>query len=246
MSALRVQLRTLQQEQEAVLGELISTSALAAARASLDSEFETGLRLRTGYSTDRLPRGLSQNRKAWSMERERELGEATRAALGVLLGAAEVQYERVLLPAIQKDIEGQAWRTARAKLATSPIELVVAAGGSTEGIATSQLDEAFASLRSRLRVREDLLIDEWTRVEAGLHRWIERRATELENSLRARRLRSGVATRNHLMALAFGHPKGRNEEAWWYGPRVKRLLLLSATPFEADLSALYRQLDLSR
>lgn len=195
MSSLRVQLRTLQQEQETALAELISSSALARARSALDSEFETTLRRRTGYSTDRLPKGLSQSRKVWLMERERELSEATRAALGVLVGAAEVQYERVLLPAIQTDIEGQAWRTARAKLATSPIELVVAAGGSAEGIAPSQLDEAFASLRSRLRVREDLLIDEWTRVEAGLHRWIERRATELENSLRARRLRAGVASK---------------------------------------------------
>lgn len=55
---------------------------------------------------------------------------------------------------------------------------------------------------------------------------------------------SKVATRNRLMGLAFGHPEGASEEAWWYGPRVKRLLLLSATPFESDLSALYRQLDL--
>ena len=194
MSGLRVQLRTLQQEQEAALGELISNSALARARAALDSGFETTLRRRTGYSTERLPKRLGQSRRVWLMERERELGEATRVALAVLVGAAEVQYERVLLPAIQSDIEDQAWRTARAKLATSPIELVVAAGGSTEGIAPSQLDEAFASLRSRLRVREDLLIDEWTRVEAGLHRWIERRATELENGLRARRLRAGVAS----------------------------------------------------
>ncbi len=194
LSELRVELRGLQQDQEALLEELIAENRLVQARAAVDTGFEVGLKRRTGYSTTSLPHGLDRSRKSWLIERERELTQAMRVSLGVLVGLAEVQYERVLLPAIQGDIEAQAWRTARAKLGVTPLELVHASGATAEGIPPAQQAEAFAGLRSRLRVREDLLIDEWTRVEAGLHRWIERRATELESSLRSRRLRSGVAS----------------------------------------------------
>src|SRR5690606_36661428 len=38
-----------------------------------------------------------------------------------------------------------------------------------------------------------------------------------------------VSIRNRLMGLAFGHPDGRSFAGDWYGPRAKRLLLLSAT-----------------
>ncbi len=53
-----------------------------------------------------------------------------------------------------------------------------------------------------------------------------------------------AATRNRLIGLACGHPDGGEARAWWYGPRIARVLCLSATPFEGDLAGLYRQLDL--
>lgn len=52
-----------------------------------------------------------------------------------------------------------------------------------------------------------------------------------------------VSIRNRLMGLAFGHPDGRSFAGDWYGPRAKRLLLLSATPFEDDYAAIQRQLE---
>ena len=51
------------------------------------------------------------------------------------------------------------------------------------------------------------------------------------------------STRNRVMALAFGHPEGAPGAGEWYGPRAKRVLLLSATPFEEDYSAIQHQLD---
>jgi len=50
--------------------------------------------------------------------------------------------------------------------------------------------------------------------------------------------------RNHVMGLAFGHPDGENPERPWYKPRVDRLLLLSATPFEENYAAIHRQLEI--
>lgn len=49
--------------------------------------------------------------------------------------------------------------------------------------------------------------------------------------------------RNRIMGLAFGHPSGRDTAGEQYRPRAKRLLLLSATPFEEDYAAIQRQLD---
>ena len=50
--------------------------------------------------------------------------------------------------------------------------------------------------------------------------------------------------RNRIMGLAFGHPEGRDTAGSEYRPRAKRLLLLSATPFEEDYAAIQRQLDI--
>ena len=52
-----------------------------------------------------------------------------------------------------------------------------------------------------------------------------------------------VANRNRLLGLALGHPGVDAKGCDWYGPRVKRLLVLSATPFETDYAELQRQLD---
>lgn len=55
---------------------------------------------------------------------------------------------------------------------------------------------------------------------------------------------SHTSTRNALLGSIFGakgHEPGRFEQN---GPRVKRLLFLSATPFESDYADLWRQLDL--
>ena len=54
----------------------------------------------------------------------------------------------------------------------------------------------------------------------------------------------GGSTRNALLATALGRPLEDWEVPSWYGARVKRLLLLSATPFEYDYADLWRQLDL--
>ena len=52
-----------------------------------------------------------------------------------------------------------------------------------------------------------------------------------------------VSNRNRILGLALGHPEGGHPDCPWYGPRVKRLLCLSATPFEEDYGDLARQLS---
>ena len=52
---------------------------------------------------------------------------------------------------------------------------------------------------------------------------------------------SGGSTRNALLATTFGRPLEGWEMPRWYGPRVKRLLLLSATPFEYDYADLWQR-----
>ena len=50
------------------------------------------------------------------------------------------------------------------------------------------------------------------------------------------------STRNRVMGLAFGHPDGELWKQPWYTKKAKRLLFLSATPFEDDYAAIRRQL----
>ncbi|MBW1801791.1 MAG: hypothetical protein JRJ85_13795, partial [Deltaproteobacteria bacterium] len=49
-----------------------------------------------------------------------------------------------------------------------------------------------------------------------------------------------VSTRNRVLGLALGHKDGIRDDCPWYGQRAKRVLLLSATPFEYDYADLYR------
>ena len=51
------------------------------------------------------------------------------------------------------------------------------------------------------------------------------------------------SNRNRVMGMALGHPAGDDGECSWYRPRVSRVLLLSATPFEYDYRDVYNQLD---
>ncbi len=53
-----------------------------------------------------------------------------------------------------------------------------------------------------------------------------------------------AAARNRVLALAFGHPQGAPPDKRGYEPRARRVLLLSATPLEADYRQLWNQLDL--
>lgn len=57
--------------------------------------------------------------------------------------------------------------------------------------------------------------------------------------------RAGVAARNRVLALAFGHPSERGAERQFagYGPRAKRVLFLSATPLEETYQHVWNQLD---
>ena len=55
--------------------------------------------------------------------------------------------------------------------------------------------------------------------------------------------RADGSTRNRVMGLAFGHPDGESFGRPWYMKRAKRVLLLSATPFEDDYAAIQRQLE---
>ncbi len=63
----------------------------------------------------------------------------------------------------------------------------------------------------------------------------------------AHNLRHGLgprpSTRNRLLATALGTPLLDIEPPSWYGPRAKRVLLLSATPFESDYADVHRQLE---
>ena len=52
-----------------------------------------------------------------------------------------------------------------------------------------------------------------------------------------------VSNRNRMLGMALGHPEQKSEDFPWYAPRIRRLLLLSATPFEYDYADIYRQLQ---
>ena len=52
------------------------------------------------------------------------------------------------------------------------------------------------------------------------------------------------AIRNRVLGMAFGHPEGKALAGDWYGQRAKKLLILSATPFEEDYGALQRQFEI--
>ncbi len=52
-----------------------------------------------------------------------------------------------------------------------------------------------------------------------------------------------VSNRNRVLGLMLGHSQAEDAERRWYQPRVKRVLCLSATPFEADYRDLWQQLD---
>ena len=54
--------------------------------------------------------------------------------------------------------------------------------------------------------------------------------------------RDDGSTRNRVMGLAFGHPEGFSFGQPRYRRNAKRVLLLSATPFEDDYAAIQRQL----
>ena len=64
----------------------------------------------------------------------------------------------------------------------------------------------------------------------------------------AHNLRQGfgenVSTRNRLMGLAFGHRHGQSLQRDWFKQKAKRVLFLSATPFEDDYASIYHQLSL--
>ena len=55
--------------------------------------------------------------------------------------------------------------------------------------------------------------------------------------------RTDGSTRNRVMGLAFGHPEGDFLEQPWYRKKARRVLFLSATPFEDDYAAIQRQLS---
>jgi len=57
--------------------------------------------------------------------------------------------------------------------------------------------------------------------------------------------RVGVAARNRVLALAFGHPSEHEPVRRFpgYGPRAKRVLFLSATPLEETYQHIWNQLD---
>ncbi len=54
--------------------------------------------------------------------------------------------------------------------------------------------------------------------------------------------RADGSTRNRVMGLAFGHPEGDAFGRPRYKKKAKRVMLLSATPFEDDYAAIQRQL----
>ena len=55
-----------------------------------------------------------------------------------------------------------------------------------------------------------------------------------------------VSNRNRVMGFSLGHPDGKSEDYPWYRHKAKRVLLLSATPFENDYAAIQRQLEIFR
>ncbi|CAN5895454.1 hypothetical protein BH11VER1_BH11VER1_02050 [soil metagenome] len=57
--------------------------------------------------------------------------------------------------------------------------------------------------------------------------------------------KTNAATRNRVMALAFGHPEANASKTIYpgYGKRAKHVLFLSATPIEESYSQLWNQID---
>ena len=98
---------------------------------------------------------------------------------------------------------------------------------------------------SLLKVRDPLLFrDNYGRVLNAIIPDIDLLVVDESHNLKKGFGEKYAANRNRVLGLAMGHPKGGSDECPWYGPRVKRLLMLSATPFEYDYGDLYHQLDL--
>ncbi|MCY3769381.1 MAG: DEAD/DEAH box helicase family protein [Gammaproteobacteria bacterium] len=55
--------------------------------------------------------------------------------------------------------------------------------------------------------------------------------------------RADGSTRNRVMGLALGHRDSELREQPWYMKKAKRVLLLSATPFDDDYASIQRQLE---
>ena len=53
-----------------------------------------------------------------------------------------------------------------------------------------------------------------------------------------------VSNRNRVMGIAFGHERGNEYERDWFRSKAKRVLFLSATPFEDDYAAIHRQMQI--
>ncbi|MBD3235948.1 MAG: hypothetical protein GF330_04535 [Candidatus Eisenbacteria bacterium] len=56
--------------------------------------------------------------------------------------------------------------------------------------------------------------------------------------------RAKGSIRNRILGFAFGHPEGASRDRAWYRPRAKRVLMLSATPFEEEYGAIQRQFEI--
>jgi len=56
--------------------------------------------------------------------------------------------------------------------------------------------------------------------------------------------KAGGSTRNRVLGFAFGHPEGDASGVKGYGRRAKRVLFLSATPFEEEYGAIQREFDI--
>ena len=53
-----------------------------------------------------------------------------------------------------------------------------------------------------------------------------------------------VSNRNRVMGLGLGHESGNEYRRDWFVPKAKKVLFLSATPFEDDYSAIHRQMQI--
>ncbi len=190
---LRRELRALHSEHEARVSSMVAARDFTGANAALGASIESKLRERTGFTSTSLPEQTGRAHRDWLGELRKGVEQAARADVDGLRRAAEDRLEQFVLPDVDRLVANRRWSSAMERISMDPVQLVEESGLSSQGVPRELLEDALASVGSRMSVRRDAIIDSWTGVDAELARWVERRAETLAEELNTRRLVHGAA-----------------------------------------------------
>jgi len=226
--------RALRVESDAALEDALSERRFGEARLEVDAAFAERLRTETGFTVDRLPADLGRSTADWLAAKRDAIDDALAGALDVLREAVELHEANVLAPEVERRVAEHAWVSALDLLDLEAAEWVAAAGHDASGVPPDALRDALAEPLSRLRVRHEMVRDDWARLDAELHDWVARRAERVAESLRARELREGAGAE---LRAAFAR------ELEERGVREAEIPLRDASAVYPELDRRARELD---